>query len=191
MVKTNTGRRWHRIAYAIASLCFLLGGGIVACGNPIGIHESNFINREDRFVTAEWHLQNNAILLKYTAANGLVGPVFVLSSDGSQSDTIIGVDNKEKSSISPDWSRLTYSREVEFNEQWNIFVSDMDRSNQIRLTEGEALDLAPVWSPDGSKIAFYSKRSDDRNLHLYTVSPGGSKQRHVTSTRSEIVAPPF
>ena len=190
MVKADTGLRWHWITYAIASLCFLLGGGLIACGTHIRTDEHNFINHELRLVTAEWHPQKNAVLFRYVS-NGLLGPAFVISPDGSQSDTIIGNDNKENSSLSPDWSRLTYSKEIKINEQWDIFSSDADGSNQSRLTERETYNLAPVWSPDGSQIAFYSKRSDDKNLHLYTMASDGSGQRHVTSTRSEVVTPPI
>lgn len=190
MVKTNTGRRWHRIACTIASLCLLLGGGTVACGDPIWITESTFISHENRLVTAEWHPQKKVILIKYIA-NGFTGPAFAVSPDGSRSNTIISGDNIEKSSLSPDLSRLMYSNEVKLNEQWNIFASDVDGSNQSRLTEGETYDLAPVWSPDGSQIAFYSMRNDDGNLHLYTMSPDGSGQNYIASTGSRGATPPF
>ena len=181
MVKTNTGRRWHRIAYAIASLCFLLGGGIAACRDPVWITDGRFINYEGQLVTAEWHPQKNAILLKYIR-NGFVGPAFAVSPDGSQSDAIIGVDNTDRTSLSPDWSRLIFSREVKYNEQWNIFASDADGSNQSRLTDEETYDIAPEWSPDGTQIAFYSRRNNDGNIHLYTMSPDGSEQRYIAST---------
>lgn len=77
---------------------------------------------------------------------------------------------------------MVYSSEVKLNEQWNIFASDADGSNQSRLTEGETYDLVPVWSSDGSQIAFYSRRNNDGNLHLYTMASDGSGQHYIAST---------
>ena len=189
MVKTNTGRRWHRIAYAIASLCFFLGGGIVACSDTVRTDESRFIDREYQVVPPVWHPQENAILFRYIE-NGYSGPAFAVSTDGSRSETIVGADDTAKSSLSSDWSRLTYSREVKMNKQWNIFASDADGSNQSRLTDEETYDLAPVWSPDGSQIAFYSWRNNDGNLHLYAMSPDGSEQRYIAPVGNRNATPP-
>ncbi len=41
-----------------------------------------------------------------------------------------------------------------------IYVMDADGSNQVRLTNNTAFDGVPAWSPDGSKIAFASRRRD-------------------------------
>jgi TolB protein len=40
-----------------------------------------------------------------------------------------------------------------------------------RLTNDPKVDFQPVWSPDGSKIAFTSTR--DGNYEIYTMTPNG------------------
>ena len=62
-----------------------------------------------------------------------------------------------------------------------------DGSKQLRLTTNEADDLDPVWSPDGSRMAFVS--------HLY--GPGeifvmdydGGNQRRLTTNDAEDHSP--
>jgi len=54
-----------------------------------------------------------------------------------------------------------------------------DGSGQTRLTYNMATDQSPDWSPDGSKIAFYSNR--DGNYEIYVMNADGSGQTRLTS----------
>ena len=71
--------------------------------------------------------------------------------------------------LSPDGSRIVYSScefptegTVTYSERENynyeIVVINLDGTGQRRLTENHVLDHYPVWSPDGSRIAFLSIR---------------------------------
>ena len=52
-----------------------------------------------------------------------------------------------------------------------------------RLTSGMALDLQPVFSPDGSRILFVSDRSGNENLWM--IDADGSDPRPVTTDRGD------
>jgi Tol biopolymer transport system component len=52
-----------------------------------------------------------------------------------------------------------------------------------RLTGGMALDLQPVFSPDGRRILFVSDRSGNENLWM--VDSDGSNPRPVTTERGD------
>ena len=51
---------------------------------------------------------------------------------------------------------------------------NVDGSNPVNLTNNEAEDVSPAWSPDGTKIAFVSTR--DSQQDIYVMDADGSNQ---------------
>jgi TolB protein len=51
------------------------------------------------------------------------------------------------------------------------------------LTDDPAVDTAPAWSPDGTKIAFTSERSGASAV--YTMSPDGNNVQKLTPDSME------
>ena len=64
------------------------------------------------------------------------------------------------------------------DSHFHLFVLDLESLEVRQVTDGDWDDLGPVWSPDGSKLAFMSGRRDDRDFlalsEAYTVSVDGS-----------------
>ena len=56
---------------------------------------------------------------------------------------------------------------------------DADGSNVRQLTRHEAVDARPVWSSDGTKIAFASRR--DGNQEIYVMDADGGNVERLTS----------
>ena len=61
----------------------------------------------------------------------------------------------------------------------DIFVVDSNGGDATNLTKNPAVDVEPLWSPDGSKIAFRSNR--DGNWGLFVMNPDGSEQVNLTA----------
>ncbi|GEM_PF-1257223 len=70
-----------------------------------------------------------------------------------------------------------------------VFITERDGNPEVytimangsglrRLTETEALEGGPRWSPDGARIAFHSNR--DGNLEIYTMDDQGGDVRRLT-----------
>ena len=102
--------------------------------------------------------------------------------------------------VSPDGSRIVYSsceftieeRPSRYIVYWSdypfvdtgyeIGVIDVDGTGQVRLTKNGDFDSLPVWSPDGTEIAFVGHSSMFFTAHdseLYTMYADGSRVQRV------------
>lgn len=64
-----------------------------------------------------------------------------------------------------------------------IYTSEVAGGEMVNLTNHERYDSGPVWSPDGTKIAFITDRNG--NYEIYTMDPeGGHLTRLTTSPES-------
>jgi len=70
------------------------------------------------------------------------------------------------------------------NLKYEIYVIDIDGSDLQRLTNTEAAEDHPAWSPDGSKIIFDADYDADGFYEIYTIHPDGSNLRRLTSTQA-------
>jgi Tol biopolymer transport system component len=94
---------------------------------------------------------------------------------------------------SPDGKRLAFSSIRVGN--WEIFVVDLaclsapdtcpDSITQLTINGNG--NLGPVWSLDGSRIAFSSKTPG--NWDIFTMSPGGSDLRQITTDPANDLSP--
>lgn len=75
--------------------------------------------------------------------------------------------------LSPDGKRLAYSRLVTSTNP-EIFVFDLTTKVSKRLTFYAGDDIGATWSPDGTRIAFLSKRSGRYQVWSMSAATGGS-----------------
>jgi Tol biopolymer transport system component len=62
---------------------------------------------------------------------------------------------------------------------FQIVVTDENGQNPINLSNNNADDWTPAWSPDGKCIAYTSNR--DGNSEIYMMNADGSNQRRITN----------
>jgi Tol biopolymer transport system component len=78
--------------------------------------------------------------------------------------------------ISPDGKRLAYAAAVNDNN-WEIYVMDLATKISKRLTSSDGTDARPTWSPDGTRLAFYSARTGKLQIWTMNSSTGGGLAR--------------
>jgi TolB protein len=83
--------------------------------------------------------------------------------------------------------RITFQR-FDADGHWQIWVADPDLSHQQQITSGPSNSGFPTWSPDGTRIAFQSDRTDpDPNddveiQDIFTMRSDGSDLQKITDT---------
>ena len=116
------------------------------------------------------------------------GSLYYAHADGTQVVPVYEsdeFDSVSQVSISPDGSRMVYAKGYgKYNNQpkYELVSSALDGSEFDRITDNDSLEIAPVWSPDGSRIAFLSNRLKDPDgwslgFRLFTMAPDGSDVR--------------
>jgi serine/threonine-protein kinase len=81
--------------------------------------------------------------------------------------------------LSPDGSRAAFDIR---DQERDIWIWDFARQTPTRLTFGAALDAAPVWTPDGRRIAYQSNRGDGvMNIYWQAADGSGTVERLTRS----------
>lgn len=95
--------------------------------------------------------------------------------------------------ISPDGRRIVYTLneavmaadKSEFVTQ--LWMANVDGTENRQLTFGDRSSTNPKWSPDGSMIAFLSNRSNNRN-QIFVLRLAGGEAEQITDGRSGVAS---
>src|SRR5205814_1146388 len=103
-------------------------------------------------------------------------------------DQILSLERVGSPDISPDGQRVAYTvRETNWDEnayETQIWLADAATGAARQLTHAKKSSRSPAWSPDGSKIAFISDRSDKNQI--YVISPSGGEAEALTSVEDGV-----
>jgi dipeptidyl aminopeptidase/acylaminoacyl peptidase len=82
-------------------------------------------------------------------------------------------------SVSPDGKTIVFSRAIP-GEPPHIYLVGVDGSRLRRFTQGNLAEIQPVWSPDGTRIAF--SRAHGEHFDLFVAGADGSGLTQLTHT---------
>jgi Tol biopolymer transport system component len=116
--------------------------------------------------------------------------VYVMDKDGSNQRRIT-IDPEHWNGFaawSPDGQRMVLTIGDPRNDgDSDLYVMNVDGSNVVQLTQTPGNDYSASWSPDGSKVAFISNTSADRqeifNADVFVINADGSGLVRLTNSR--------
>ncbi|SFO03485.1 acylaminoacyl-peptidase [Algoriphagus ornithinivorans] len=106
------------------------------------------------------------ILLLWIICLGMIAQVEAQVKTALQPLDVFDMEYVTEPSISPDGSKVVYVRNFKDimtdRDYSNLWIVNSDGSQNRPITQGNQRDYAPVWSHDGTKLAFLSNQQDDK-----------------------------
>jgi Tol biopolymer transport system component len=152
----------------------------------IGVDGSDLRQVSDRpACLADWSSTGRIV-----AASGDLRRIITMDADGSDRQVVVDAPRGSAALIatspswSPDGSRFAYSLRVGAELRYDLFSAAADGTAMIQLTATPGHDeLFPVFSPDGTSVAFTRSRDFGRlQSDLFTMAAGGSAPQRLTET---------
>src|SRR3712207_3693310 len=113
-------------------------------------------------------------LIAYTNAEG----VNVVRPDGTAQRLL--TTNAAEIDLSPDGSKIVFIRYTPDGQSSDVYVMNVDGTNERRLTTDDAWDATPRWSPDGTRIAL-ARQASPANMDIFVMEADGSSLRNVSN----------
>jgi Tol biopolymer transport system component len=112
--------------------------------------------------------------------------IHVINADGTGEITLTsGTGEERQPSWSPDRSRIAFvehPKSIDPSEQsaTDIYVMGADGRGSMRFTDGAGDEGDPSWSPDGSRIAFFTTDPSSRRRRISVRSIGGAERAELS-----------
>jgi Tol biopolymer transport system component len=127
-------------------------------------------------------------LIAFTLDDGTGPEVWIMAADGAGVATPLtdGPNASRNPSFSPDGHRVVYEH---FAATDDIYVMDVDGSDEEPLVEGPQVDRNPVLSPDGRRLVFDSL-IQFQGTRIFSIAPDGSGERRQLTESENVDSDP-
>ena len=128
---------------------------------------------------------NGRIAFRTFVAGDTGSRIATMNPDGSDVRFLSQGNQDTTPAWSPDATKLAFGSQRDYDTgSLDVYATNADGTNVLRLTTSPFTDAYPTWSPDGSKIAFASQR-DGIATHIYVMNADGSNQVQLTTGARE------
>ena len=143
-------------------------------GDPVPVGES--VIRNPGTWRAAFDASRNGILVYQTGSMASGSQLLWLSRDGKPPVRLGEISNFHGLHLSPDGRRLAVAMGDPSSALW---IYDIARGVRTRFTFQATSDAAPLWSPDGKRIAFMERAQPGGALDIYVKDASGSGKEEV------------
>ena len=103
-------------------------------------------------------------------------------------DQILSLKRVASPEISPDGRLVAYTlRDTNWDDnvhETEIWIADVESGKTYALTNAKKSSQSPAWSPDSSRLAFVSDRTDKRQI--YAIDPRGGEAGTAHNPRGQV-----
>jgi Tol biopolymer transport system component len=126
---------------------------------------------------ANFFTSSNGVLAYRTGAPGADFELAWFDRSGKRLSTIGSPAQFTNPALSPDERWLAVGKMDPQTKTRDLWLYDLVRGTNTRLTFDPGDDLNPVWSPDGKQIAFSAKRKGERDIYL--MDANGTREPEI------------
>jgi len=149
-------------------------GRLATSGDPFPI--AGGLDQETASAEAFFSVSADASVLTYVEASQPVDQLTWFGRDGSKLGVVGPPSRYTQPRISPDGKRLAVVSPDPESGNRDIWLVDLENESRTRFTSNPANDWWPVWSPDGTSIAFASDRTPKSSVYRKAVNGSGEEE---------------
>ncbi|MCZ7357299.1 MAG: PKD domain-containing protein [Candidatus Methanoperedens sp.] len=167
--------------------------------NSDGTSQTPMATDHNMDLYASWSPGGTKISYEYGSNYNAPLSLALMNPDGSGKTTIASAPNTygDFQAWSPDSSKIAFalsSDPAQLFGSRGVYVIKADGSGLTKIANGDIAEQtqswqSEVWSPDGSKIVYFSK--DSGNIDIWRMNPDGSGKEQLTTSSGDDVNPYF
>lgn len=135
------------------------------------------------------------LILALAVTLALVVPAICLAAEPVSPEDVLGIKHAGSAMISPDGAHIVYTVRTPrgFDDEAGSDYSELyvvsTKTGEIRpFVTGKVSISSPMWSPDGSKIAFLTKRGSKAKTQVWIIPFAGGEAYQATHSKTSVSA---
>ena len=175
-------------------LLFSRGGNLMAqpfdagklrlSGDPFPVAEQ--VGYDSILILGFFSLSQNGVLVYDSGSDHGDDELTWFDRAGKRLGTVGDRARHQAPSLSPDEKQVAIDRVDSQSKGYDLYLIEFGRGVSTRFTFDPRSDISPVWSPDGTRIAFASNREGNYNLYQKIASGAGKDELLWKSDRPNV-----
>lgn len=136
---------------------------------------------------AAFDVSATGVLIYGAQAGQVTSQLAMFDRRGREIRVVAGNGSYRHPRFSPDGERLVAERINPQRSTPDLWIYGVASASAVRMTNHDAADLRPVWSPDGRRVAFSSKRGAAFDIFTKAVDSADPEQPLITQPGDKMV----